>query len=402
MAAAWTRDAAREASGIAMARAADPRALVFVAVHHGNFPSLEYLAHALRAEGRQVLAIYLHGQPPAGTFDDAVSCGGSLAVLAAVLRALPSRTIHLQAHGRWSWLSQLVVAVHPRLRVVQELWDWMDAFVDPAHEDAFVQDGVFAEPEIAAMRVSEAWVRTATAGFVHKHGGPALDAVVADKTVPEVRIFPGPPRAWMRTPVPSDGPPWRLVHAGQVKPSTSSRRVFGDLHVLPLVRALTEQGLEVTAYASALGPGLSPEDALGEYAAHARVDARFRLESRIPVAELVDTLHGRHHFGMLLYPFDADLVVGRRHLQTALASKLFAYVAAGLPVLVSPELVYMAELVRTHGIGLVVPRDEIPALASRLAGVDHAVLCEAVARAQDVFCIERALPDLLRLWSGEP
>jgi hypothetical protein len=103
-----------------------------------------------------------------------------------------------------------------------------------------------------------------------------------------------------------------------------------------------------------------------------------------------------------LYPFPAELVVGRRHLQTALASKLFAYVTAGLPVLVSPELEFMASLVRERGIGLVVPAAEIASLAERLDAVDHAALCDAVARAQPELCIERHLPDVLRLLGGDP
>ncbi|HET6584412.1 MAG TPA: hypothetical protein VFG69_13215, partial [Nannocystaceae bacterium] len=237
---------------VARLAAAAEGAIVFVAVHHGNFPSLEYMAHALAAQGRRVVAIYLQGEPPASTFADVIACDGSLARLAEVLCALPAGTIYLQAHGRWSFLGQFVAAVHPGLRVVQEVWDWMDAFVDPANEQAFVDDGLFCAEEIAMMRASEAWVRTRSAGFVHKHGGAALDAVVADATVPELRIVPAPPRAWARPPIAGRTGPWRLVHAGQIKPSSSSRRIFGDLHVLPTIRALLRQGLYVTAYAPAI------------------------------------------------------------------------------------------------------------------------------------------------------
>ncbi|HET6584978.1 MAG TPA: hypothetical protein VFG69_16090, partial [Nannocystaceae bacterium] len=111
----------------------------------------------------------------------------------------------------------------------------------------------------------------------------------------------------------------------------------------------------------------------------------------------VEALHGHFDYGLLLYPFDDDLVVGRRHLQTALASKLFAYVAAGLPVLVSPELGYMAALVREHGIGLVVAKSELSTLGPRLASVDYAALCAAVTRAQPEFCIEHHLDGVLSL-----
>jgi len=394
------RDAGADPRAVARFATAAVGAVVFVAVHHGNFPSIEYMAHALASAGRRAVAVYLQGEPPTETFAATIACDGSLARLADVLAALPGDTIYLQAHGRWSFLGQLAVAIRPDLRVVQELWDWMDAFVEPQHERAFVDDGVFAAEEIAMMRISEAWVRTRAAGFVHKHGGVALDAVVADARVPEVRIVPCPPRAWARPPVPSCAGPWRLVHAGQIKPSSSSRRVFGDLHVLPTIRTLTGQGLRVTAYAAAHAGAL--DTTLHEYVDAAAGDPGFRIEPRLPARRLVAALHGSHDYGILLYPFDDDLVVGRRHLQTALASKLLVYVAAGLPVLVSPELGYMAELVRAHGIGLVVGRGELASLAERLDEVDHAALCRAVARVQPELCIERHLPDVLRLVDGPP
>lgn len=390
-------------AAVADLAAAAKGAIVFVAVHHGNFPTLESMAAALRAVGRRVVAIYLHGAPPPDTFTAAMTCDGSLARLADVITALPGDTIYLQAHGRWAFLGQFAAAVRPDLRVVAEVWDWMDAFVEPGREAAFVEDGLFTAPELAMIRISERWIRTRSAGFVHKQGGAALDAVVADACVPEVRILPCPPRAWIR---PANDAardrsgPWRLVHAGQIKPSTSSRRVFGDLHVLPLFAALTGQGMRVTAYAGAMAGPL--ETALHEYVAHARSDPRFRLEPRQPFEALVAAMHGHHDFGLLLYPFDDDLAVGRRHLRTALASKLFAYVAAGLPILVSPELGYMAEFVRARGLGLVVPRHELSSLARTLDGVDYPALCAAVSRAQPELCIETQLPAVLRLLEGTP
>lgn len=371
-----------------VALAAEPETIVFVAVHHGNFPSLEYLAEVLRDRGRPAVAMYLQGDAPAGRFDRVLGCGGSFATLADVLARLPARAIYLQAHGRWAFLSSLVALVHPGLRVVQELWDWMDAFVPVERAHAFVEAGVFGAAELATIRDAEHWARTHTAAFVHKHGGAVLDEVVADARVPELRIFPCPPRAWMRPPAPRRDGRWRCVHSGQLKPSTSSRAAFGDLHYLPMIELLTRQSIAVTAYG---GAGAADD----EYV-HADIDG-FTYHPRIEVRALVDALHGAHDFGLLLYRFDDDLAVGRRHLQTALASKLFVYLAAGLPVLVSPELEFMAELVRTHGIGLVVAREELPRLGERLAACDYAGLQAAVARAQRGFCAEHTCDDVLAL-----
>lgn len=373
-----------------VAHASDPRAVVFVAVHHGNFPTLEYFADVLRQRGLEAVAIYLQGSVPPGAFDVALSCDGSLTDLAQVLARLPARAIYLQAHGRWAFLSRWIDAIHPGLRVVQEVWDWMDAFVDPARASTFIEAGVFGEDELATIRAAEQWARQRTAAFVHKHGGPRLDDVVADRRVPELRIFPGPPAAWMRAPQPRTAGPWRLVHTGQLKPSTSSRAAFGDLHYLPMIHRLTQQGCAVAAYGGAGGSN-------DEYVAAARRIPRFAFHPRVEVSALVGALHGQHDFGLLLYDFDDDLAVGRRHLQTALASKLFVYLAAGLPVLVSPQLEMMAALVREHGIGLVVERDEVAAIVPKLMTCDYAALQAAVVRAQRTFAAEHAVDDVLAL-----
>lgn len=372
------------------ALASDDRTIVFVAVHHGNFPTLEYLAEVLRARGRTTAAIYLQGEAPTHTFDAALSCAGSLATLAELAAGLPARAIYVQAHGRWAFLSRLLATVNPGLRVVQELWDWMDAFVEPAHEQAFVDAGLFGADELATIRAAERWARTHAAAFVHKHGGAVLDATVADASVPELRIFPCPPRSWMRTPAPRSPGPWRCVHAGQLAASASPRAAFGDLQYLPMIAALTEQGIAVTAY----GGARRDDD---EYVDAARRIAAFTYHRRVEVRALVDALHGRHDFGLLLYRFDDDLAVGRRHLQSALASKLFVYLAAGLPVLVSPELSYMAELVQREGLGLVIDADEVPRLVARLDACDHAALLAGVAKAQRKFSAEHTCDDVLAL-----
>ncbi len=373
--------------------AADPRAVVFVAVHHGNFPSLEYLATVLRAQGRPAVAVYLQGGPPSGTFDAVYDCGGSLARLAELARRLGERAVWLQAHGRWSFLSQLMMSANPGLRVVQELWDWMDVFIDPEHADVFVVEGVFAAGEIALMRLAERWIRGHVAAFVHKHGGPLLDAVVADRCVPELRIFPAPPAAWMHPPRAHHDGPWRLVHAGQIKGSTSAPRVFGDLNVLPVVRDLVEQGMRVTAL---VGAGAGPGE-LEEYAAYARVADAFTLVPRLAPRELMAAMAEQQDVGLLLYRFPPDHVVGRRHLQTALASKMFAYLAAGLPVVVSPELTFMASLIERLGVGLVVSAHDIPRLSAILDAADWSRLRANVARAQRMFTAERTCADGLAL-----
>lgn len=386
-----TDDAVAAARVAARARTG---AIVFVAVHHGNFPSLEFLAPALRARGLTTLAIYLQGEEVGEGFDHTERCGGSLSRLTALLRALPADTaIYLQAHARWVWLGQLVAAVAPQLRLVQEIWDWMDAFVEPGRAQDFVDDGVFSHAELALMRNAESWVRQHAHAVVHKHGGHEQPAWPRDAAAREFRIMPCPPKAWSRPPLRREPGPWRLVHVGQIKSQHAPARVFGDLQLAPLFQQWTRQGLYVGAY-----PGVTPVgDALVDYELLERRDHAFTLHRHRSIAQLVTALHGAHDYGLLLYPFPRELAVGRAHLRTALASKLFTYVAAGLPVLVSPELAYMAELVERHGIGVVIEARDHARLRERLDAIDYLQLQRAVAAAQSEFHIERFVPEIVEL-----
>ncbi len=372
--------------------------VVCAAVHHGNFPSLEYLADGLRTAGRRTLGVYLQSAPPAATFTATYACAGSLARFAYLMHRLGRGPVYLQAHARWCFLGQLIAAVAPALSVTQEVYDWMELFVDEGNETPFVAAGWASAPEIALMRNAERTVRQSSHGFVFKGPRAALDQAFGPAAAAGVEIAPCPPRSWQQAPLPPPPGPLRLVHAGQLK--GGARAVFGDLHYVPVIESLTAQGCEVTAYGSAAPDPATFARQWADYHALATRNARFTLRSHQPVRTLIAELPGRFHFGLCAYRFDDDLAVGRRHLASALASKLFTYLAGGLPVLVSRELSYMSELVTAQGCGVVLERGDLDRLPARLATVDHAALRENVRRAQQHFCFERYLPALIAQVTG--
>jgi hypothetical protein len=392
----WQLDAADMAAIDALAqRVRGDDLVICAAVHHGNFPSLEYLAHGLAASGHRTLGVYLLTPPPPATFSDSYGCGGSLGRFAYLMQRLGRGPVYLQAHARWCFLGQLIEAVAPGLTVTQEVYDWMELFVERGHEAPFIAAGWASAPEIALMRNAEAHVRRAPGGFVFKGSRAVLDQAFGPAPGPSLEIAPCPPRAWQQPPLPPPPGPLRLVHAGQLKGAATSRAVFGDLHYLPVIRALTDQGCEVTAYGSAAPDAETFARQWADYRDEAARNPRFVLHPHQPVRTLIQDLPGRFHYGLCAYRFDQDLAVGKRHLDSALASKLFTYLAAGLPVLVSRQLGTMSALVEQHGCGVVLEAGDLERLPARLQGVDHQALREGVVRAQRHFHFERFLPPLI-------
>jgi hypothetical protein len=377
------------------------KTLLFIAVHRGNFPTIEYIAHGIGERGWRTFGLYLLTAPPRNVFEDAIGCDGSLALVAEVLRRVPNVAVYLQAHARWAFLSQWIGTVRPGTRIYQEVYDWMDAFITSESEPHFVEHGIFTANEIRLMRASEEYIRTRTAGFVFKGGGPPIAALLTDATVPHARITPSPPRSWMLPPRRPSKPLWSLVHAGQLRSQSAPKCLYGDLHYLPVIRALTAQGMDVSLYPSFTKNERDLREKFADYLEESERNPRCHVMGRLPLRKLIAEVNGQHHFGLLLYRFDESLRVGRDHFACTVASKLFTYVAAGLPILVSAEFEFMASLVKRHQIGLVVDPCEVDSLAARLAEIDYEALLDRVASAQDALCIERSIPDVLALLSAE-
>lgn len=378
--------------------------IICAATQHGNFPSIEYVSYGLRQQGKKVIGIYLLNEPPSMTFDRAFSCQGSLELFGEILKRLPPLTIYLQAHAKWSFLSQFIKAVNPNLKVFQEVYDWMDFFIHPENEAVFINNGMFSFDEIKLMRVSEQYIRSQLNGFIYKDGGYAVRKMLSNSVVPSVQLMPCPPKSWCLSPNLTPirlTKNWRLVYAGQVKSAHISHALLGDMYYIPLIRDLTQQNIDVSVYSSYVDSQKMLNTVFGDYIEESRRNSHFHFYKGIPVRQLLRELHNHHHFGLLLYYFNDELEVGENHLHSTLPSKLFTYLTAGLPVLISEELVYAASIVEQHKLGLVLARSDIPHLHKRLASLNYTKLLNNVRQAQEQYYIERFLPPLFDLLLGE-
>ncbi|MBF0144305.1 MAG: hypothetical protein HQL59_12725, partial [Magnetococcales bacterium] len=162
----------------------------------------------------------------------------------------------------------------------------------------------------------------------------------------------------------------------------ASDRFFGDLKMLPLFRELLRQRLPVTVYNPPIHDPAQWADLFADYLELARENPRFRFCQGLDIDKIIPRLNGGFHFGLMLYHYGSTLKVGKDHLAGALPSKLFVYLAAGLPILTSPELEQVAEFVEREGVGAVIAREDLPRLGKILAGVDYAALLVNVTRAQ--------------------
>lgn len=366
--------------------------IIFIAVRQGNFPSIEYIAQGFQTDySISTYGIYLDSFAPDHIYKSTLTCDFSLAVLSEIIRRLPPITVYLQAHASWSFLSQLIKVLNPSIKIFQEVYDWMEAFIQ--NPVLFETEGVFTLEEIRLIFQSENFVKNNIDGFFYKDGGTWMKKAASESSALSMQIFPTPPRKWMKTPVVRTlGTEIRLAYAGQISHKNSSTRAFGDIYYMPIIKALTGQNLKLTLYQSVQHSRCHPEELYKEYYDEAKLSNLFEFKKGIPMPDIIDALYDNYDFGLMVFRFEKNLAVGEHHLKGTMASKLFTYLASGLPVIISEELEYMANFVRESGIGIVCSQRDIDNLAHILSNVDYARLINNVQRIQNEYCIDRFLP----------
>ncbi|EKD38832.1 MAG: hypothetical protein ACD_75C00595G0003 [uncultured bacterium] len=370
--------------------ATNTRFQLFIVLHHGNFPSVDYLAEVYRNKDYKTIAVYFFNEPPGATFDESATACGSFKAFHTFFQGLPPINVYVQAHAKWSFLGLFIKASNSRIRVCQEVYDWMTFFIDPALSPSKLSE--FTEPEtVPTLLEIENVIRNDLDGFLYKDGGKHMEHLLHSSRSPSFQYMPCPPLHWHKRPQvpmpPEDG--WKMVYAGQLKNASASRSFFGDLQLHDVIGDLSAQEIHCTAYSGYCPTQQSFYEGYRDYLTLEANNDYFHLKRHLPIKELIDRIHNRFHFGLLIYYFDHSLAVGIKHLESALPSKLFTYISAGLPVIISEELRYAASLVRQFGIGIVVNRDQIKNLSSLLSHICLKDMVSNVKKAQNQFHTER-------------
>lgn len=148
-----------------------------------------------------------------------------------------------------------------------------------------------------------------------------------------------------------------LVYAGGVAGSHRDPKHYGNIQFFGLIGTLTKQGLHFHIYPSPTNIRADVE----EYEALARTNPRFHFHAPVPQEKLAGEL-AKYHYGIL--PFFKELSEqSEAKLKYATTLKLFNYLEAGLPIIVSRDLGYQSWLVERYGAGLSVAMKELPDLA---------------------------------------
>lgn len=187
-----------------------------------------------------------------------------------------------------------------------------------------------------------------------------------------------------------------LVYGGNVASSSLSKKIFADVQFHQLIEEITKQDVYFDIYTT---PHVSPikfEQFYSDYIAISRENNLFRFKKGLFPNEATNEF-SRYDFGMMIYLFNKGTFLNES-LNTRLPGKLFLYLEAGLPILISEELKYVAKIVREYEIGIVVSQKDIYNLSKIILTYDYEKLKNNVLIARKKLSMETHINALLRFY----
>jgi hypothetical protein len=124
----------------------------------------------------------------------------------------------------------------------------------------------------------------------------------------------------------------------------------------------------------------------------------FELKSGLPPLEAAALL-SHTDFGLMAFDYSC-VKIKKGTLAGGLPTKFTLYLEAGLPIIVSEELEYLADIVRRNHIGVVVTQSQLKCLPSVLTDCDYPSLLEHVREFRKVFNFNKQTDRLKRIYDS--
>ncbi len=192
----------------------------------------------------------------------------------------------------------------------------------------------------------------------------------------------------------------RLVYAGGLVPENERNpaKLFPETNMHNAFRALLGQGMAIDVMHDPNAVKGVTDEFYAQYTRLAEEYPLFRFREGVPPDTLSAALNG-YDYGILLTEFDEDVVrIGANQRKGVVATKIFAYLEAGLPVLVNAEYEEMARIVTEHGIGLPVHTRELGNTAEILSGFDYGKAVKNVKSFNEIHSMENEVGGLIELY----
>lgn len=307
-------------------------------------------------------------------------------VFCHILALLDVPLIHVQGWMTLSHLPLITKAAAKCSKIICEFNDISSLF---ASWSSF--EKIWNKETARLERISEKALFNLMDGLVFNHNAPTIEALMEyyEFTLPNIGFHSYPEQEFFAEPNPAPaslvpGRETRLVFIGTLNSSNLPSEYFGDVKLLPLIKQIVSQKIYFDIF---LLPYQAKNTSLWDYTYFDNTNAYFTLRSGLPPDKITGALAG-YDYGVMFYRFDRELRVKPDHLKGILPTKFFTFMEAGIPVIVSEELEYVAKIVQEHGLGIVVSQSDIDSLQDIINRTDQGLLKKNIRAYRQENCMD--------------
>lgn len=159
------------------------------------------------------------------------------------------------------------------------------------------------------------------------------------------------------------------------------KRLFSDVFLFDVFKKVLDQDFNIDVYYAK-----NTDEVADDYREYFKDNPRINFIKGKALKELFKDIDSKYGFGWLIY--DDDFEVVREHIKIILPSKIFAYMALGVPIVVVDDLETSAKFIAENEIGIVISRKDITNLKKILASYNYEKLKENVYKTREIYCLE--------------
>lgn len=166
-----------------------------------------------------------------------------------------------------------------------------------------------------------------------------------------------------------------IVHTGSVFRMDLPKEKYGYSQYVEIAKMVIAQRIHFHIY-----PNPYQLESLPHYEELAELNPYFRMHKGLLYRDLGKEV-SKYDYGWLAQDF-RNTIIQDVFYKTAIGNRLFGYLEAGLPIIASDSLEYVATIINKNGIGLMIDTDDLVNLSSKLRELDYRQLQNNVKTAR--------------------
>ena len=330
-----------------------------------------------------------------GIYDCEFDCKRSIYLLCRFIEKISPDIIYVHDELETLYfLPKVLKKFYPKIKIIWEPYDLLILSCRSKREN----NKRWSDEEFQFAMENERYNLENIDGVVYKESGKlANDVYHVERKRPSLNFYQYLPKKIKVCFDIKYEEPFKLVYAGSIHLFTIDNQI--NYYPRDEFGKILAQGIHVDLYVNANKDEIRLM--YQDYVSLKKIYNEFGIFPRKDICALVKLIGKKCHFGYFVATYDSSADVGKRIYSTVFSGKIWAYIFAGLPVIIKvdgEERVGMGALldfIVKHGIGIYYNRDDnLSDILRRIKPDEYYAMKKRVCLLADKFCMENKIHEM--------